>query len=337
MRDERGTTLVIVSLALVAMLGTAGLAVDGGRILSSRRQAQNASDAAAVAGADALFAYQYAAATNQARDPSTINQAVLDKLNQNSANTAPTCQLVSVQSGTISVIGSCNGASDVQLIAASGVQASGTLQQSAAFTQLVGISKYSAAAKATATVQPLVSTGAPFILCGAAQNGWNILNPDDSINIPAAQQLINIPLQRSNVPDCGAGNSKFDGLGADNGPIGIGQWEDVTNGNRYSSTVDNAVAGQTPCPADPTQIPNSGCAILVPIADNARGTSTVQMHVVAFGIFLVAPVTSSGGGLAGTKFVGTFLAPANLALLGQGAFGVHCAAGTQVCTVKLAQ
>lgn len=335
--DERGVTLVIVALVLTALLGTAGLAVDGGRIFSARRQAQNASDAAAIAGTDALFAYQYAAATNTTRDPTAVYQAVIDKLSQNSASTNADCQLVTVQSGSMSVLAPCSGATDAQLIAASGVQAAGTIQQHAAFIQMVGISDYSSHGTAAATVQPLVSTGSPFILCGAAQNGWNILNPNDSINVSAARQLINIPLQRSNVPDCGAGNSKFDGLAGQSGPVGIGQWANVTNGNAHVAAVDNAVAGQSPCPPDPNNIPAAGCALLVPIADNARGTSTIQMHIVAFGIFQVTAVASSGGGTGGTKFQGTFVAPANLALLGGGDFGVRCQTGSQVCIVKLAQ
>ena len=330
--DERGATLVIIALALVAILGTAGLAIDGGQIFNGRRQSQNATDSAAIAGADALFAYQYTAATNTARDSTTINVAVLDKLAQNGAATDALCQLVDAQDG---VLGPCLGASDAQLIAASGVQASATIHQSGALVPIVGINGYSAHAKATATVQPVVASSSPFIVCGAAMNGWNILNPDGSINITAAEAtLINIAIEGPHVPNCGAHDQSWKGKSGPTGPVGIGQWQNTTDGNGYNAVAANAVAGQTPCPADlgTNPIPASGCGLLLPIADNARDGATMQLHIVAFAIFFVTP--GQGGN---PRYQGTFVAPASLALLGQGDFGVHCAAGVQVCTAKLSQ
>jgi hypothetical protein len=51
LRSERGQTLVIVAVAMVGLLALAGLAIDGGNLVMRRRQAQNAADAAALAGA----------------------------------------------------------------------------------------------------------------------------------------------------------------------------------------------------------------------------------------------------------------------------------------------
>lgn len=50
-RSERGQAIVLVVLAIVAMFGFAALAIDGGRIMAERRQAQNAADAAALSAA----------------------------------------------------------------------------------------------------------------------------------------------------------------------------------------------------------------------------------------------------------------------------------------------
>ena len=47
----RGQVLIIVTLALVAIIGVAGLAIDGGNAFLDRRNAQNAADSAALAGA----------------------------------------------------------------------------------------------------------------------------------------------------------------------------------------------------------------------------------------------------------------------------------------------
>ncbi|HOG45839.1 MAG TPA: pilus assembly protein TadG-related protein [Anaerolineae bacterium] len=52
--SERGQTLVLFALALVAMIGFLGLTIDGGNLYAERRLAQNAADAAALAGAYAL-------------------------------------------------------------------------------------------------------------------------------------------------------------------------------------------------------------------------------------------------------------------------------------------
>lgn len=48
---ERGQAIVLIVLAMVALLGFAALAIDGGRLYSERRHAQNAADAASLAGA----------------------------------------------------------------------------------------------------------------------------------------------------------------------------------------------------------------------------------------------------------------------------------------------
>ncbi|MDD5367943.1 MAG: pilus assembly protein TadG-related protein [Anaerolineaceae bacterium] len=52
--DERGQVLILLVVGMVALLGFAALAIDGGMAFSERRNAQNAADAAAVAGAYAI-------------------------------------------------------------------------------------------------------------------------------------------------------------------------------------------------------------------------------------------------------------------------------------------
>lgn len=66
--DERGQALVLIILGIVVLFGFVGLAVDGGRVYSEKRRAQNAADAAAYAAAIAAVEDQdpYAAALSQA-------------------------------------------------------------------------------------------------------------------------------------------------------------------------------------------------------------------------------------------------------------------------------
>ncbi|HXF85772.1 MAG TPA: pilus assembly protein TadG-related protein [Anaerolineales bacterium] len=50
-KSERGQALILIAFGIVALVGFTALAVDGGRVLSDRRHAQNAADTAAFAAA----------------------------------------------------------------------------------------------------------------------------------------------------------------------------------------------------------------------------------------------------------------------------------------------
>lgn len=83
-RSESGQAIVFIAIALVAMFGFVGLAVDGGRVYSEQRRAQNAADAAAYAAAMAAIEgedpYQAAlsqAAANEFNDTDTGEDADL--------------------------------------------------------------------------------------------------------------------------------------------------------------------------------------------------------------------------------------------------------------------
>src|SRR5262245_49960487 len=52
-RSERGQALIIIALALVGLVGIAGLVIDGGNAFQDRQRAQNAVDSAALASAHA--------------------------------------------------------------------------------------------------------------------------------------------------------------------------------------------------------------------------------------------------------------------------------------------
>lgn len=54
LRDESGAVLVIVAISMVALIGFAALAIDGGRLYSEKSKLQKALDAAVLAGAQGL-------------------------------------------------------------------------------------------------------------------------------------------------------------------------------------------------------------------------------------------------------------------------------------------
>lgn len=73
-RSERGQALVLIILAIVAIFGFAALAVDGGRLYSERRRAQNAADASALAaGRSAMDKKPSAQILNAALDIAAAN------------------------------------------------------------------------------------------------------------------------------------------------------------------------------------------------------------------------------------------------------------------------
>lgn len=68
-RQERGQVVIIMAVTATALVGLIGLVVDGGHFYAQRRQAQNAADAAALAGAFRLYEGQsVAVATSAALD-----------------------------------------------------------------------------------------------------------------------------------------------------------------------------------------------------------------------------------------------------------------------------
>jgi hypothetical protein len=80
MVNEHGQNLVIIAVVMVALIALVGLAVDGGFGLANRRKAQNAADAGALAGADALCAGE--------PNETVISQALDYAINRNEATDA---------------------------------------------------------------------------------------------------------------------------------------------------------------------------------------------------------------------------------------------------------
>src|SRR5205085_4782971 len=78
-RDERGMSLVFVTVSFMAALSATTLAIDVGMFMNSRSQAQNAADAGALAGAVALY-------YNNFNDRTSSGPAVKSAINTATAN-----------------------------------------------------------------------------------------------------------------------------------------------------------------------------------------------------------------------------------------------------------
>ncbi|MDQ3879954.1 MAG: pilus assembly protein TadG-related protein [Chloroflexota bacterium] len=73
-RDQHGQVLPLAAVCMAILIGFAGVAVDVGRVWAERRYLQNAADAAALAGCDALIdGASDASAAQRAREIGTLN------------------------------------------------------------------------------------------------------------------------------------------------------------------------------------------------------------------------------------------------------------------------
>ncbi|HEU4672421.1 MAG TPA: TadE/TadG family type IV pilus assembly protein [Candidatus Limnocylindrales bacterium] len=157
-RRERGQTLVIVALAMVAILGMAGLVVDGGNAFSQQRSVQNALDAASEAGAVVLvqnLPFEVKGQTGPKTDTDVFN-AMVNVAGVNSV-TSPTGEYTDIDGNVIGVtVGSLGNVPPPS--GAAGVRATGSRNFSTYFAHVFGIGSFTATASATAVAGAINST-----------------------------------------------------------------------------------------------------------------------------------------------------------------------------------
>jgi hypothetical protein len=157
-RRERGQTLVIVALAMVAILAMTGLVVDGGNAFSQQRSVQNALDAASEAGAVVLvqnLPFKVQGQTGPMTDTDVLN-AMVNVAGANSI-TSPTGEYTDMGGTPIGVaVGSLGNVPPPSV--AAGVRATGSRNFSTYFAQVVGIGSLAATASATAIAGAVDST-----------------------------------------------------------------------------------------------------------------------------------------------------------------------------------
>lgn len=93
-RDEGQASAVLIGVLLLGLM-FAGLAVDGARMFTARRDLQNVADSAALAGASSLDEAQYRASDGrEARlDPTAARRAVADVLAASSLPSSVTVEI----------------------------------------------------------------------------------------------------------------------------------------------------------------------------------------------------------------------------------------------------
>jgi hypothetical protein len=287
-------------MSMTAVLLVASIVIDGSHAYSQRRSMQNAADLSALAGARALDKVRYGGASW-----STVDAAAKNLGGDNQAESIDCTVITNVGAS----IGGCENWWAVLWPTAAGVRVDATDVRPTTFAKLSGRDDVTATATSAATIQTLIGTGSPFVICGNADlGGYPILNSDNTINASTAAAMGKVEIQSSQVPTCGAG-SAFKGKIADDDFVVPG-WLHADNGNGYEQEINAQVVGATACP---TGGPFDDCDMLVPIADRGVGNGNdIQMHAVAWAVFHI-----TGTGKANPKYYGTFRATAPYATGGR--------------------
>ncbi len=152
-KSERGQAMILVAIAMVALLAMVGLALDGGKLHSNRRQMQNASDAAALAGAQVLLD---GACKGGAADGDVVTAIVAYTLQNGVAvdTTQPAKNInawyVNASEQRLAVVGSGSIPSGTR-----GVEVTVMFTETTSFMKIVGQSEMSAAGNAVAMIGPV--------------------------------------------------------------------------------------------------------------------------------------------------------------------------------------
>ena len=285
----RGQILMIYGVGAMAVMGFAGLAVDGGYIFSERRLAQNAADAAALVGGRDIVNGHF----------TSIDSDVTTYVHGNAGSTAsPSWSYVD------------NSGATVSQSSATGVSVLVSKTFNTFFLQALGQSTFTVSARGTARVQMLGSVSeAPFIVCTNALQYTNSNNPPPYstgiLNTSTSPPTVNSAavgmdflIHASQVQsdgDCGwnGGSGSFKGNAAGGGCSAVPCYYPFTTGNT-SGQIDVRVAGMQGCSGAYADFVD-GCVALLPItpqktssANTCGGTApSNNMCVVTWAAFQI--------------------------------------------------
>ena len=292
-RHERGVTVPFLALSLVALLGFAGLVVDGAHAFAERRQMQNAADAGALAGANALN--RYLVGTGAADD---IEAAAVEAAGDNGIDAADVvCELVRTNGSTRACPNTSNGLAvptDAFTVRASVDHRYGTT-----FMRVLGTDEFEVAGSAAAAVQAVTTGTAPFMVCGIDDDHPIPLLVEQSGVDPALWPLNTAAIGEEyaiwgndvRLTDCGNPSSSFRGLvDTDAGPYSLPGWWEGDQGNK-NGPIMSLVLSNNACTGD---LPAVGCEMILPIcaAGNGGGGNNFEMYCTRFGGFRITHVAN---------------------------------------------
>ena len=344
-RQDDGIAILLVALLAVVLLVVAAFAIDLGQLYAQRRQTQNGTDSAAMAGARAIDQVRFKTPTPD--QPDTIYTAIRRSITEHlegqtgefhcwltgttGERLLPTADACASAAAMTSAFNSLTTGPRA-LSPVAGVEVSARQTRATFLARVVGQKQTTAETSAAATIQPyLGGTGSPFVVCGvkaADSTSYDIMKADGTLVDGVVGQ--SFAIQGSQVPTCGA-NSSAKGLnGASTIVVGkpcpsslppFSPACDMTLarvGNRFDGEVSATVAGAVPCTAAQLQLDAPPCDLLVPIADYGYGNGNgngpegpVRFHIVGW---VVMHVTPGPNGQA--KYIGEVLGGSNGVITG---------------------
>ncbi|MBI3965996.1 MAG: hypothetical protein HY329_10215, partial [Chloroflexi bacterium] len=302
-RSEKGQAIILFAITVVAMMGMMGLALDVGYVTYQRRAAQNAADAAVLAGLNTIYNNNTnigttliaaasrngmpspALGTGQPTTPETTNLECT-YLNNDGSAISP---VVACVEGTRPPTGSSPAG-------AGGLRVSVHVSRNALFLRVMGINKLSVSATAAGYIQtPDISgTQSPFMTCGfqsdelpgssssaADVSGFEV-GPDTQIMIgdnstaqlnPAAVGKWYILEDQSFDPTCGYDTpSGWKGLVDSNTAIStLPGWFEADTGTK-TGPIRQFMQGQCDYDLVNTTNPN-GCYMVIPVIGDSSGAA----------------------------------------------------------------
>ena len=323
--SERGATLVIVAASLISLIAFGGLILDGGNAYAQRRQMQNAADASALAGANALQSYRQ----DKSIGERAIYDAALAAATANDASAASfECDLVRL-SADDSEIGTspCPKVNGVVIPDDTyKVRVRLDADYDTRFIAVVGPDSFTARGGAAAWIRSAVLTTGPFMLCGPTTTASGVDVPlvekvagDWEWNPDAIGQIYNLWGNEINNDDqagrCGIHDASFRGLVNLDEQYPVPGWWGADPGNQGGVQPPSVVGGCAPDIDHIRDIPD-GCELALPVCVSGNGETgtNLELYCVKIGRFLTTPspdnndiegqflgggVVASGGGGGG--------------------------------------
>ncbi|WP_436795574.1 pilus assembly protein TadG-related protein [Actinospongicola halichondriae] len=357
-KSDRGATAVVFAIAVSAMLAVAALVLGGSRGYSAVREAQNASDAAALAATSVLRNVQQGDAPSSRVLATAVSVAEANGATSGSVECDVVTATYALTHAESEVVGGCDGSNEFAVDAA-GVRVRTTETKDVPFSAFVDQETIRAGAVAAATIQPVLEGRAPFMVCtspDATGHPAQALLPDASdptgysVN-PAAiglSYVLHGNAMKDGGRQCGGGSASWRGFVSFSGSFPIpspdpndeSDWWEVKTGNA-NGHLSRVLTGDDACEGNVDDI--IGCRLALPLCPKSNGGTGVglKLYCVKLGAFVITynqhssgtPPCNDGNGANGLV-CGTFVGAAN-ASSGQG--GASTPDPDSVVVIKLVQ
>lgn len=308
---DRGITVVFFAIGVSALLTVGALVLGGGVGYSAARDAQTAADAAALAGTSLLQNHKQDWIETDASDV----YAEIEDVAESNGSTLERCDLIFASyalSGVDEHVSEpCDELAELDddaFQAVAGVRVTVSQVRDVAFSSFVDQDQVSVRATAAATIQPVATGRAPFMVCAFAPGhpaDALIQDPEDvtryDINPGALEKIFvlwgnHIKYQGR---DCGNGSSEWRGLMDYDQFFNMNGWWSVENGNSggVDLTFEPMVAGDDACALEDEdlfklaeQVP---CQVALPLCVEGRqGPTGFEARCVKMGLFELTRVGS---------------------------------------------